>query len=176
MPWPSPTSSTSASRSSSSQRRAAAASAASISRAVVRRHLARRRADGEVHARQQRVAEQHVEVGALAGEGRHQDGLELLAQVGGIGLARHVHQAGDEALVRVAPQEQAQALALAGGQDAQRGVVELVLADLEQVVARVGGQDVLQRLGQVAAFGQRGARTTAATFWRSSGISSTRAL
>ncbi len=124
--------------------------------AVVGRHLARRRADGEVHPRQQRVAEQYAEVGALAGKGLHQDGLELLAQLGGIGLARHVHQAGDEALVGVAPQEQAQALALACRQDTQRGLVQLILADLEQVVARVGGQDVLQRLGQVPAFGQRG--------------------
>ncbi len=126
--------------------------------AVDGRHLARLGAYGEVHPRQQRLAEQHVEIGAKAGKGVHQDGLELLAQLGGIGFARHVHQAGDEAVVGVAPDEQSQALAFAGRQDAQRGVVKLVLADLEQVVTRIGRQDVLERLGQVAAHGQRRAR------------------
>ena len=38
-------------------------------------------------------------------------------------------------------------------------VVQLVVADLEQVVARVGVQDVVERLGQVPARRQRGALT-----------------
>ena len=108
-------------------------------------------------ARQHGVAEQHVEVGARAGEGLHQDALELHPQVGRVGLARHEHQAGDEAVERVAPDEQAQPLPLAQRQDAERGVVQLVVGDLEQVVARVGLEDVVERLGQVAAGRQAGA-------------------
>ena len=132
----SPSASISASRSSSSQRRAAAASWRFELLAVERRHLARRGAHREVDARQHGVAEQHVEVGAGAGERRHQDALELHAQVGRVRLARHVDQARDEAVERVAPDEQAQPLPLAEREDAERGFVQLVVGDLEQLVAR----------------------------------------
>ena len=118
-------------------------------------HVARTRADGEVHARQDGMAERDVEVGTLAVEGVHQQALELEPQRGVVGLARHVDQARDEAVVGVAPDEQAQPLAFGRGQDAHRDLVQVVLADLEQVVARIRGQDVVERLGQVSAGGQR---------------------
>jgi hypothetical protein len=74
--------------------------------AVEGRHLARRRANDEVDARERRVAEQHVEVGAVPANASIRMRWNFIAQVGRIGLARHVHQARDEAVERVAPHEQ----------------------------------------------------------------------
>ena len=122
------------------------------------------------------IAQQHVEVGGSAGEGRHQDALHLHPQVGRVGVARHEHEAGDEALERVAAHEQAQPLPVAEREDAERGVVELVVGDLEQLVARIGLEDVVERLGQVPAGGRPARSTIASTLPRSSGVSATRAL
>ena len=113
-------------------------------------NLARRGADREVDARQRCVAQRHIEVDHGAAECPQQDALELDAQVRGEGLARHVHQAGDEALERVAPDKQPQPLAFAERHDAQRRVVQDLVGNLEQRVARKGFQDVVQRLGQMA--------------------------
>ena len=81
----------------------------------------------------------------------------LHPQVGRVGIARHEHEAGDEALERVAADEQAQPLPVAEREDAERRVVELVVGDLEQLVARIGLEDVVERLGQVPAGRQAGA-------------------
>ena len=54
----------------------------------------------------------------------------------------------DEALERIAPHEQAKALPVAQMQDADRGAQQLVLGDLEQLVARIVVEDVDQRLAR----------------------------
>jgi len=115
------------------------------------------RADHIVDARQRPLAQLHVELGRGAAQRLHQDALAAHAQLGGVALARHEQQARHEAVVRVAPQEQAQALAFAEREDAQRRLVQLVVRDLEQVVAREGLEDVRQRLGAVPARRQSGA-------------------
>ena len=120
-------------------------------------HLPRGGSHGEVDARKAAVAELHIEVRPRSRKRRHQDALELDAQISRIGLAQHVHQARDKAVERVAPDKQAQPLAFSQGQDAQGGVVQGVIGHLEQVVARVGFENVMQRLGQMTARRQPGA-------------------
>ena len=61
--------------------------------------------------------------------------------VGGVVLARHVDQAREEAPEDVAAHEEAGLLPVAQAQDAHRGVEQLVLVDLEQLVARIVLQD-----------------------------------
>ncbi len=124
---------------------------------VVGGNPSRIRPHGHVDARQRRIGEQHVEVRGAAVERLQQDRLELATQFGGVVLARHVDQARDEPLERVAPDEQAEALALAELQDAVRDLVQLVGRDLEQLVARISLEDVLQRLAEVT--GGRESRT-----------------
>ena len=118
--------------------------------AVVRTNPARRRAHRHVDTRQHRVGQQNVEVRGCAVERLQQDRLELAPQFGRVVLARHVDQAGDEALERVAPDEEAEALPLAELQDAVGDLVQVVGRDLEQLVARVGLEDVGERLAEVA--------------------------
>ena len=120
-------------------------------------HLPRGGSHGEVDARKAAVAELHIEVGLGSRKRRHQDALELDAQIGRISLAQDIHQARDEAVERVAPDKQAQPLAFSQGQDAQGGVVQGVVGHLEQVIARVSFENVMQRLGQMAARRQAGA-------------------
>ena len=57
------------------------------------RNLPRRRAHPDHDARQHRFGQVRVELGARSGESLDQDRLPLLAQVGGVVLARHVDQA-----------------------------------------------------------------------------------
>ena len=84
-----------------------------------------------------------------------QDRGEAVAQRRIEALARREHQAGREAADRVAAREQRHAPPLLQLQDAQRMVVERVLLDLEQLVARIGVEDGQQRLA-VVAVGDRG--------------------
>ena len=72
-------------------------------------------------------------------------------------LARGEHQAGREAADRVAPREQRHPPPLLQLQDAQHMVVERVLLDLEQLVARIGFEDRQQRLAVVAVRVEAGA-------------------
>ncbi|MDZ7712920.1 MAG: hypothetical protein U5L06_07305 [Rhodovibrio sp.] len=101
-------------------------------------------------ARQHGLGQVGVERRDLAVEGLRQDALEAQPQVGVVPVAGHEHQAGDEPLERVLAGEQRDPLALLQVQDAHRDAVEVVLADLEQLVARVVLQDVQQRLAVVA--------------------------
>ena len=88
-------------------------------------------------------------------------------------LARREHQAAGEAADGVAAGEQRHAPALLQLQDAQRMVVERVLVDLEQLVARIGFEDRQQRLAVVAVCVEAGAAQHISTRPRSSGTSST---
>src|SRR4029079_3020232 len=83
-----------------------------------------------------------------------QQRLPFLPHFGAVVLARRVDQTGDEALERVAAQEQAKALAVAEVQDSGRGTEQIVFADLEQLVARVVVENVDELLLAVAAGGQ----------------------
>src|SRR6267154_1939388 len=65
------------------------------------------------------------------------------------------------ALRRIVSHEQGDALAFLQVQDADRDVVQLVLADLEQLVAREGVEDVQERLAVMAVRRQAGARDRA---------------
>ena len=112
---------------------------------------ARRGLHDQVQAGQDGVGHMRVEGRDLALEGARDQLLEAQPQAGVEAVARHVDQAGDEALEGVPAQEQGDALALLQVQDAHRDVVQLALADLEQLVARKGLQDVQQRLAVMAA-------------------------
>ena len=81
----------------------------------------------------------------------------MVAERGIEALARREHQAGGEAADGVAAGEQRHAAALLQLQDAQHVVVERVLVDLEQLVARIGFQDGEQRLAVVAVDVEAGA-------------------
>jgi hypothetical protein len=130
--------------------------------AIPGRNLPGHGAHREVDARQRGIAQLHVVLGARAGKRIEQNRLQLHAQVGRVGVARHVDQARDEAVEGVGPGQQAQALAFAQRQDAHRVVVERVVGQLVELVARVGLHQMVQRLLQVAAGGEAGARGQAA--------------
>src|SRR5258708_14379993 len=82
--------------------------------------------------------------------GSGEDVVKLDAQVGVEAVARDEHQRRDEPLVGIATHKQRDAMALLKAQDAETGVEQLVLGGLEQLVARVGLEDVLQRLAVAA--------------------------
>jgi hypothetical protein len=111
----------------------------------------------EVEAGQGLVGQVRVMSGHLAAVGAGEDGLEGEAQVGVVAVPRHEDQAGDEALERIAAHEQGDPRPLLERQDAHGDPEQLVLGDLEQLVAGVGLQDVGQRLAVVAVGGEAGA-------------------
>ncbi len=108
-------------------------------------------ADGDVQLRQRRFAQQHAAVDVLAAHGVLQQRLDAQAHVGVEALARDVDQRRIEAAVPVATQEQLAAHALLQAQDAHRRAVQLLVAGLEQFLAREGFQDMAQGLAAVAA-------------------------
>ncbi len=118
---------------------------------VGNRMLARRHADDVVDAGQRLV--RHLRIGGRhpAAPGLGQDGADTLAQAGVVALARNEAQHRDEPVERIAAREQADARAVIQVQDAQRRIQQLVLADLEQLVARIVFQDGAQTLVVVAA-------------------------
>ncbi len=118
--------------------------------AVVVGDAARRGLDDEVQPAQRIVAHMGVPVGDLAVEGGGEDPLEGQPQARVVAVARHEDEGGDEALERIAAQEQRDALALLQLHDAAGDLVEVVEADLEQLVARIVVEDVDQGLAGVA--------------------------
>ncbi len=120
-----------------------------------RRHRRRRghavaAVDDVVHAREQRLGELQRPVDVGPAECLDQDPPDALAVLGVEAIARDADQARDEAVERVAADEQPHALALAEAEDPHRHVEQLVGLDLEQRVARVGLEDLEQRLGVMA--------------------------
>ena len=107
-------------------------------------------ADDEVQPGQHRLGHQRRVVDARAVERVEQDRLHGVPHLGRVAVARQVDQAGHEPAVVVAAQEQPQLPALLQVQHAQRGGGEVVAADLEQLVARVGLEDLQQVLARVA--------------------------
>ena len=84
-----------------------------------------------------------------------QDPLDAVAVLGVEAVARHEHQAREEAVEGVAADEQAQPLARAQVQDPHADPVEVVDRDLEQLVAREALEDLDQGLLVVALGGER---------------------
>ena len=105
----------------------------------------------EVEPHEHRLGHPRRVVDARRAGGRAQDRLDAAPVLGVEAVARHEHEQREEAAERVAAREQPQALALAEVEDPHRGLEELVLGDLEQLVARVGVEDLEQRLLVVAA-------------------------
>src|SRR4029077_7992640 len=94
------------------------------------RHLAAHRLDHEMDARQHRLVELGGEAGDGAAAGLGEYRPHASAQIRRVALARGVDETGDEALERVAAQEQRDALTLLQIEDAERRLEKLVLADL----------------------------------------------
>ncbi len=117
---------------------------------VVGGNAARLRAHGDEHAHQRRLRQQHRELRPGAAEGVDEDRLPLAPQLRRVALARRVDQARDEALVQVVAQEHAEALPPLELENAEHGAREVALAHLEELVARIGGEDVGERLRGVA--------------------------
>ena len=118
------------------------------------RHGALLGVDDEVEARQHRLGHAGRVVDARAGERLLEDLLDPLPVLRVEPLARHVDEAGEEASERVPPHEESHPAALAEVENAERGREQLVLGDLEELVARVRLEDLDERLVVVAALGQ----------------------
>ena len=93
-----------------------------------------------------------------AAEALQQDLLHRQPDLGRVPVARQVDQRRPEPAGRVLPQEQPRLPALDQVQHRQRDGQQLVGADLEQLVARIGLQDVEQFLAGVAVGRHPGAR------------------
>ena len=84
---------------------------------------------------------------AVEGLGQHR--VDPLADRAAVALARQEHERGDEAVELVEAQEDAHLRPFAEIEDAERGRQQLVLGNLEQLVAREGVQHMRQRLAVV---------------------------
>ncbi len=125
---------------------------------VGRRRVVGLELQGVERLRQRRIAaDRGGDRRHLAMPGLLEDRREALAQGRIEALARREHQAGGEAADRVAAAEQRHMAPLLELQDAERMVVERVLLDLEQLVARIGFEDRQQRLAVVAVDVEAGA-------------------
>ena len=116
------------------------------------------RAHDEMDAGEDRFRDLRLELDLGAAERLLQDILEAAPDLGVVSLARHVDQARDEPGERIAAQEQPDLLPLLQMQDFLRDLEQLVLRHLEQLVARIGLEDVGERLGRVPGGRQVGAR------------------
>ena len=114
------------------------------------RRVARRHPDDDVQPREHRVGDAGAVVDARAAEALEQDLLHLAADGAGVAVARQVDEAGDEAPVRVGPDEHPDLAAFLEVRDALDGLAELGQRRLEQLVARVGLERVDDRLAAVA--------------------------
>ena len=103
-------------------------------------------ADDEMHAGQRRIVDVRIVGADVALEHLGEIFADLRAHLPAVALARHIDQHRDEAVEAVAPRQHAHPRALLELQDAQREMIERVLVDLEQLVARIGLQHVDQRL------------------------------
>ena len=117
---------------------------------VIVRDAARLRVDHELEARKHRLGDVGGVVDVAAGERLLEDLLDPPAVLGVEAVAREKDEAGHESAVRISPDEEANALALAQVEDPEGGLDELVLGDLEELVARVRLDDLGEGLVVVA--------------------------
>ncbi len=97
----------------------------------------------EMDARQRRLGEGDVEVHFEGVDSLAQDRLHALAEIGVVTVTRHEYQARQKPAVGITAHEEPHARPFLQMQDPQGGLVELVQRDLEQLVARIGLEDVL---------------------------------
>jgi hypothetical protein len=110
-----------------------------------------------VEANEHRLRHARGVVDARGARGGAEDRLDAAPVLGVEPVARHEHEHREEAPERVGPGEQPQALALAQVEDAHGGLEQLVVRDLEQLVARVGVEDLEEGLLVVAPWREGGA-------------------
>ncbi len=104
--------------------------------------LQRRDADDVVHPRQRGVRIARVVGRDMAAERLGELAPDRLAQLRVVALARDVEQHGQETVERVVAHEELHARPVGEVQDAERDAQQLVFRRLEQLVARIGLQDV----------------------------------
>ncbi len=107
-----------------------------------------------VEPREDGLRQAHVVVDADAAELVHEDALDGLAHARVEAIARDEDEAREEAPVGVTAQEEPDARALAEVEDAHGDLEEVVVGDLEELVAGVRLQDLDQRLVVVAPRGK----------------------
>src|SRR6185312_14743005 len=110
-----------------------------------------READDVVHACQRGVGEARIGGRDPSAIGARQDAAGPRRQLGIVLVARQEEQQRGEAVERIAPLEQPNAWPVVEVQYAQRLGEQVVLAHLEELVARMVLDDVLQALFVVAA-------------------------
>jgi len=103
-----------------------------------------------VQPRKCRFGDLDLRFEGVAGEFLHQDPLDALTSLRVVAVARHVQQAREEPLIRVAPQQQAHAPALVEVDDAAERAHQFGDARLEQLVPGMALEDVHQCLAIVA--------------------------
>ncbi len=117
---------------------------------------ARRHTHDEVQAGERGLADARRVVDVLAAEGLEQDGLDAQPDRRVVAVAREVDEARDEAAELVAAQEELGLAALLQVQHARRDLGELRRARLEELVARVGLEDLEDVLARVAVGAEAG--------------------
>ena len=114
-------------------------------------------ADDELDAGEDRFRDLSLILDLGAAERVLQDPLKAAPEVGVVAIARHVDQARHEPGERIAAQEQPDLLPLLEVQDLLSDPEQLVVVGLQQLVARIGLEDVGQRLAGVPRRRQVGA-------------------
>ena len=116
-----------------------------------------RAVDDVVHADQQRLGQLEAPVEVVAPELLQQDRPHTFSVLGVEPIAGDADQTGHEPVQRIAPQKQPQPLALSQAEDPHPDLEQLVRLHLKQRVARVGFEDLDQRLEVVGAGFEAGA-------------------
>src|SRR5262249_18502826 len=107
-------------------------------------------AHDDVQARVARAGDLRVTLHVAAGKALAGDLLDALAHLGVVAIARHVDQAGVEAVVGIAAHQQAHGATLVQVDDSAHDADQVGDAGLEQLIARVGLEYVQYRLAVVA--------------------------
>ena len=107
-------------------------------------------ADDEVHAHQRPFREERIERRDPPDEGAAEIVADLGADVAVVAFARNEHQHRHETVEAVAARQHAHARALVELQNREREMVERILVDLEQFVARIMLQHIGQRFAGMA--------------------------
>ena len=115
------------------------------------RCLAAGTADDEMHAHQRPFREERIESRHAADEGARQAIADLDADGAVVAFARHVNQHRHEPVEAVAARQHPHARPLVELQDRLREVVQRLVVDLEQFVARIMLQHIGQRLAGMTA-------------------------
>ena len=95
-----------------------------------------------MHTRVARAGDLHLTLHRAAGEPLEHDLLDALAYFRVVAVARHVHQAGVEAVIGIAPREQAYRAPLVQVDDTAGDPDQILEARLEKLVPRIGFQHV----------------------------------